>query len=257
MDARRARSTEPAESTPLYDKIGVGYSNVRTTDLRIAQHIWAALGDAESVLNVGAGTGSYEPVDRRVIAVEPSRVMRAQRASDAAPCIAGDAAALPFADGSFDAAMAVLSDHHWPDPIAGLKEMARVARRVVLFQLDNRLLPRYWLPRDYAPEYRVLAMSRPSLAARAAAIGGRITAVPVPWDCADGFILAYWRRPEAYLREDIRRGNSFWTRVGFRVEQRAVAALAEDLSSGRWKERNHELLGLEEADLGARLVVAG
>jgi SAM-dependent methyltransferase len=128
----------------LYEQIGTDYTHERRTEPRIAERIWSALGDAENVLNVGAGAGSYEPPDRDVLAVEPAQVMRAQRPSGAAPCINASAGALPFPDQSFDAAMAVLSDHHWSDPIAGLLEMPRVARRVVIFQWDNAETQRFW-----------------------------------------------------------------------------------------------------------------
>src|SRR5581483_6022272 len=147
----------------LYDTIGATYRATRRTEPRIAAQLWSALGDAQTVVNVGAGTGSYEPPDRDVVAVEPSAVMRMQRPGDAAPCIAASAESLPFADQSFDAAMAVLSDHHWSDPIAGLREMQRVARRVVIFQWDNQLLSRFWLVRDYLPEFATLAAGHPSL----------------------------------------------------------------------------------------------
>jgi SAM-dependent methyltransferase len=237
----------------LYDRIGAGYAARRRTEPRIAARIWAALGDAETVLNVGAGTGSYEPPDRAVTAVEPSAVMRAQRPPGAAPCIAARAEDLPFADGAFDAAMAVLTDHHWRDPLAGLVELRRVARRVVVFQWDGAWLPRFWLVRDYLPELR--ARRRPTLHERARAIGARMEPVPIPWDCVDGFFHAHWRRPDAYLSAPARRATSVWGRLGPSVEARAVAALAGDLASGAWHERNAELLELDAADLGARLLV--
>lgn len=240
----------------LYDRIGRDYSGQRCTDPRIAARIWEALGDAYTVLNVGAGSGSYEPPDRRVTAVEPSEVMRAQRPAGAAPCIAASAEALPFANQSFDAAMAVLSDHHWPDPVAGLREMQRVARRVVVFQWDNELVPRFWLVRDYLPEFAGVAEEHPSLHERAEAIGARKRSIPIPWDCVDGFFYAYWRRPAAYLQDEVRRGTSVWARVGNPAEERAVAALSADLASGRWEQRNAELLDLQEAELGARLLIA-
>jgi SAM-dependent methyltransferase len=240
----------------LYDAIGEGYPVTRRTDPRIAARIWEALGDARTVLNVGAGTGSYEPPDRDVVAVEPSAVMRSQRPPHAAPCLAADAGALPFRDRCFGAAMAVLSDHHWPDPIAGLREMRRVARRVVVFQFDAAHPERFWLTRDYLPEFARLGAGRPSLAERAWAIGARTEAVPIPWDCQDGFYHAYWRRPEAYLRPEVRRGTSVWSIVGAAAENRAVTALRADLASGRWAGRNRQLMGLDEADLGARLLVA-
>ncbi len=240
----------------LYDHIGHGYAGARRTEPRIARLIWQALGDARSVLNVGAGTGSYEPDDRDVLAIEPSGVMRAQRAPGAAPCMAGQAEALPFADGAFDAAMAVLSDHHWDDPIAGLREMRRVARRVVVFQWDGQSRPEFWLTRDYLPEFARLARGQPTLTKRAAAIQATMQPVPIPWDCVDGFFHAYWRRPHAYLEENVRRGTSVWAALGPEIEARAVAALQRDLESGAWHERNQELVGLEQADLGARLLVA-
>src|ERR1022692_4836363 len=136
-------------SAQMYDTIGATYTVTRRTEPRIAEQVWAALGDAGTVLNVGAGTGSYEPPDRDVTAVEPSAVMRAQRPAGAAPCLAATVDSLPFADQSFDAAMAVLSDHHWPDPIAGLREMRRVARRVVVFTFDAAHVGGFWLARDY------------------------------------------------------------------------------------------------------------
>jgi SAM-dependent methyltransferase len=240
-----------------YERIGVGYTQARRTEPRIAERIYAALGDAESVLNVGAGAGSYEPSDREVLAVEPSRVMRSQRPPGAAPCIDAHAEALPLPDGSFDAALAVLSDHHWRDPIAGLREMCRVARRVVVFQWDDAESDRFWLIRDYLrSEYHALKGQSPTLRERAAAIGARMEPVPIPFDVVDGFFHAHWRRPAAYLQESVRRGSSVWARVGALAEQRAVAALAADLKSGAWAKRNAELLDLESVDLGARLLIA-
>jgi SAM-dependent methyltransferase len=244
------------QSGGLYDRIGRGYMGARRTEPRIARLIWSALGDARTVLNVGAGTGAYEPPDREVLAVEPSEVMRAQRPETAAPCIAAQAESLPFADGSFDAAMAILSDHHWSDPIAGLREMARVARRTVVFQWDNSNPAVFWLVRDYLPEFALLAAGAIGLADRARALGASTSAVPIPWDCVDGFFHAYWRRPDAYLDDRVRRGTSVWDRVGPEAEARAVRQLYEDLSSGAWTSRNRELVALEEIDLGARLLVA-
>ncbi len=248
------RSRPPGE---LYDAIGAGYAAGRRTEPRIAAAIWAALGDAETVVNVGAGTGSYEPPDRDVVAVEPSAVMRAQRPPGAARCVAASAEALPFDDNRFDAAMAVLSDHHWRDNAAGMRELRRVARRVVLFQWDNSRLDDFWLVRDYLPEFVGYGRG-PSLQERAALLApdAVLTPVPIPWDCVDAFFHAYWRRPEGYLREDVRRVTSVWSMLGAEVEARAVGALAADLASGVWRERNAELLALDAADLGARLVVA-
>jgi len=243
----------------LYDTIGATYTVTRRTEPRIAAQVWAALGDARTVLNVGAGTGSYEPRDRDVTAVEPSALMRAQRAADAAPCVAAAAESLPFADQSFDAAMAFATVHHWQDPIAGLREMRRVARRVVVFTHDTTeaLWPgQFWLTRDYLPEVAGLLDGRPSLTELASVIGARTEPVLIPWDCADGFFEAYWRRPEAYLDEQVRRGVSVWARVGPDAEQRAVRALRDDLDSGQWAERNRDLVDLDAAELGLRLLIA-
>lgn len=257
--------TTPAEQlrvfgAQLYDAIGSAYPATRRTEPRIAARIWDALGDARTVLNVGAGTGSYEPHDREVTAVEPSAVMRAQRPAGVAPCVAAAAESLPFEDQSFDAAMAVSTVHHWRDPVVGLREMRRVARRVVVFTYDAEDTgwgQRFWLTRDYLPQFADLLVGWPSLADLTRAIGGRAEPVLVPWDCADGFFEAYWRRPEAYLDEHVRRATSVWTRVGAQAEQRAVRSLHEDLSSGRWAERNRDLVALDTADLGLRLLVAG
>lgn len=243
----------------LYDTIGAAYPVTRGTDPRIAARIWAALGDAQTVLNVGAGTGSYEPADRDVIAVEPSTLMRAQRPAGAAVCVAGTADKLPFADQSFDAAMAISTIHHWPDPVAGLREMRRVARRVVVFTFDGSDATwgqRFWLVRDYLPEVVESFAAWPPLATLAGAIEARTEPVPIPWDCVDGFFEAYWRRPEAYLPAHMRSAMSAWTKVGHDAERRAVHQLREDLASGSWAERNRDLLDLEAAELGLRLLIA-
>ena len=246
-------------SAQLYDTIGATYTVTRRTEPRIAAQVWAALGDARTVLNVGAGTGSYEPPDRDVTAVEPSAVMRAQRPAGAAPCVAAAAESLPFEDQSFDAAMAFATIHHWQDPIAGLREMRRVARRVVVFTHDTSDIGwhrRFWLTRDYLPETADLLIGRPSLTELASAIGGRTETVLIPWDCADGFFEAHWRLPEAYLDDHVRRGVSVWARVGPELEQRAVQSLRDDLVSGQWAERHRDLVGLDAAELGLRLLIA-
>jgi len=243
----------------LYDAIGGAYTATRRTEPRIAAQILDALGDAQTVLNVGAGTGSYEPCDREVTAVEPSAVMRAQRPVGAAPCAAAAAESLPFEDQSFDAAMAVSTVHHWGDPIAGLREMRRVARRVVVLTFDTDepgWQDRFWLTRDYLPEFAAVLAEFPSLGGMAEAIGASTEAVPIPWDCTDGLFEAYWRRPGAYLEDHVRRAMSVWTRVGPQAEQRAVQSLGDDLASGRWAESNRDLADLDAADLGLRLLIA-
>ncbi len=243
----------------LYDTIGATYTVTRRTEPRIAARIWAALGEARTVLNVGAGTGSYEPSDRHVTAVEPSALMRAQRRAGAASCVAAAAEILPFEDQSFDAAMAVSTVHHWLDPIAGLREMRRVARRVVVFTHDSSdtgWRRRFWLTRDYLPEIADFSIGRPSLTEQARAIGARMEPVLIPWDCADGLFEAYWRRPDAYLDDHVRLGMSVWSRVGTDAEQRAVRNLGDDLASGRWAERNRDLIDREAAELGLRLLIA-
>jgi hypothetical protein len=189
--------------------------------------------------------------------VEPSAVMRAQRPTGAARCVAATAESLPFKDQSFDAAMAFATVHHWQDPIAGRLELRRVARRVVVFTCDTTdrsWRRRFWLTRDYLPE---VPASRVGLATELArAIEARMAPVLIPWNCADGFFEAYWRRPAAYLDENVRRGISVWATVGPDAEQRAVRRLRDDLASGRWAKRNRDLLDLEAAELGLRLLVA-
>lgn len=259
MSVRRKATVK--SNVQLYDTIGATYTATRRTEPRIAAQVWAALGDARTVLNVGAGTGSYEPSDRDVTAVEPSAIMRAQRPAGSARCVAANAEHLPFPDQSFDAAMAFATIHHWQDPIAGLREMQRVARRVVVFTCDTSdesWRHRFWLTRDYLPVVVSLKACSvlASLTELADVIGARMEPVPVPWDCADGFFEAYWRRPEAYLDERVRRGISVWASVGPDAEQRAVRSLRDDLASGRWAERNRDLVDLDAAELGLRLLIA-
>jgi SAM-dependent methyltransferase len=243
-------------SSALYDRLGRSYTATRGEDPRIARAIQRALGDARTVLNVGAGTGSYEPRDREVIAVEPSQVMVAQRPPAAAPAVPACAEALPFPDSSFDAVMAVLSDHHWEDRASGLGELRRVARRrVVVFTWDQRFADYFWLTRDYVPAFKRLAGM--SIEEIARSLGGAsIEPVPIPCDCRDGFCHAFWRRPEAYLDERTRAGISLFARLGQRETAEMIRRLRADLRSGAWEERNADLLGLTELDLGYRLLVA-
>jgi SAM-dependent methyltransferase len=209
------------------------------------------------VLNVGAGAGAYEPADLEVTAVEPSEVMRAQRPPGAAPVVDASAEALPFPDDSFDAAMAVLSDHHWSDHARGLAEMRRVSRRRVLFTWETATPAEAWVVRDYFPGFLSLSPPEHGVARRLELLGGgRIEPVPIPHDCADGFFHAYWRRPEAYLDESVRAGISVFAELAPEEVREGVARLRTDLDSGEWRRRNAHLLGLEELDLGYRLLVA-
>ena len=182
--------------------------------------------------------------------------MRAQRPAGAAPCVDATAESFPFAGQSFDAAMAFATIEHWQDPVAGLREMRRVARRVAVFAYDASDPDPFWLNRDYLPEFASLWAGRPSLTELADAIGARTEPVLVPWDCADGFYHAYWRRPEAYLDEHVRRRMSILARVGPDAEQWAVRSLRDDLASGQWAERNRDLVDLDAAEFGLRLLIA-
>jgi SAM-dependent methyltransferase len=240
----------------LYDSIGQRYTSVRREEPRIGARIRAALGDARTVVNVGAGTGAYEPADLEVTAVEPSEVMIAQRPEGAAPVVRAYAEELPFEDGSFDAAMVVLSDHHWRDHAAGLAELRRVARRVLLFTWEPATAADTWIVRDYFPCFQELIPDRYRLEMTLERLGGgRQEVVPVPHDCLDGFFHAYWRRPAAYLDPAVRAGISAFALMDQRCVDDGLERLARDLESGEWRRRNADLLGLEELDAGYRLVV--
>jgi SAM-dependent methyltransferase len=243
----------PAISSAAYDRLGIGYARMRRPDPRIARAIAVALGGARSAVNVGAGAGSYEPALPRVVAVEPSTTMIRQRPPGAAPAVRAVAEALPFADGAFDAALAILTVHHWNELERGLREMRRVARRVVVL---THVLVDFWLL-DYLPELRPRVREvLPVLAAFEAALGAvEMTAIPVPHDCSDGFLGAYWRRPAAYLDPEARAAISIFHRLG--EVSPALARLERDLRSGEWQRRYGQLLGRTELDLGYRLIVAG
>lgn len=236
-----------------YDLIGLNYAELRKPDPRIARIIESALGPAQTVLNVGAGAGSYEPAGRQVTAVEPSREMIRQRKPGAAKAIEASADNLPFPDKSFDAAMAILTIHHWPDKAAGLREMRRVTRGpIVLLTFDPTHRP--WLT-DYLPELATLdEANMPAMTDYARWLGPvQITTVPVPHDCTDGFLYAYWRRPAAYLDDRIRSGSSsFWT---MKNAEAGLAKLKHDLDTGAWEHRYADLLTRDEYDAGYRLVV--
>ncbi len=239
-----ALRTDGSAGDADYARIGTGYHRFRVEDPHIARQVHAALGGARTVLNVGAGSGSYEPADRQVVAVEPSATMRAQRATHLPPAIAARAERLPFADGSFDAAMATFTVHQWSDLSAGLAELRRVARGpVVLLTCDPERLRGYWLY-EYAPEVIDTEASRyPPLAALAAGLGGVVTTacVPIPLDCRDGFNDAYYGRPEALLDAAARQACSSWSLVGPEVATRFEAHLARDLADGSWDARHGAL----------------
>lgn len=222
-----------------YEAHGAGYGNRRRTDPRIAAYVLAALGDARTVVNVGAGAGSYEPRDREVTAVEPSAAMRAQRAAHLAPAVDATAQELPFPDDSFDAAMAMVTIHQWPDPDAGLRELRRVSRGpVVIMTFDGDEQDRFWLG-HYAPElFAVEARRYPSIEHIREVLGGTstVTEVPVPIDCVDGFTEAFYARPEQFLDPDVRASQSAWGFVEPAVIARAIANLRADLESGAWED---------------------
>lgn len=238
-----------------YDQIGVNYAELRRPDRRIARMIESALGSALTVLNVGAGTGSYEPTDRSLIAVEPSLEMIRKRSPEAAQVIQAFADNLPFDDGRFDASMAILTLHHWPDKEAGLREMRRVTRGpIVLLTFDPSQRP--WLT-DYLPELATLDEAQmPAMSDYERWMGPvKVTPVPVPHDCSDGFLHAYWQRPTAYLDRRIRSGiSSFWA---IHDVDLGLQKLQRDIETGEWKRRYAELLALDVYDAGYRLVVAG
>lgn len=241
----------------LYDRIGRGYAALRRPDPRIARRIAMALRPAAHVLNVGAGAGSYEPADCRITAIEPAARMIAQRSDDdGAALVQGRAEALPFADDSFDAAMAVLTVHHWSDKARGAAEMRRVARGRLLFLTFDPAFRGFWLA-DYFPALVTLdECQMPTLAAFERWLGPvAVTPVPIPHDCRDGFLAAYWRRPEAYLDPRLRAAMSSFRALGDISD--GLARLRHDLESGAWQRRHADLAGLPALDCGYRLVTSG
>ena len=237
-----------------YDRIGFNYSQLRKPDPRIKAAIKAALGQAGTVLNVGAGTGSYEPVDRQVTAVEPSLEMIRQRSHSAAKVVQASVENLPFDDDTFDASMAILTIHHWPNKEAGLREMRRVTQgRIILLTFDPSIRP--WLT-DYVPELATLDEAQMPEISDYEQWLGAVHAAPVlvPHDCSDGFLYAYWRRPEAYLDPRIRSGSSsFWA---ISDTEAGLQRLRQDLETGEWERRYAQLLNQDEYDAGYRIMVA-
>jgi SAM-dependent methyltransferase len=243
-------------TSDMYDAIGRSYSTRRQPDPRLAAPLHALIGHDSSVLNVGAGTGSYEPARDGVVAVEPSSVMLGQRPASAAPAVRAVAEALPFHDRAFDVVLAILTVHHWDDQSRGLEECARIARdRVVILTWDPDA-EGFWLVRDYFPE--ILAIDRqifPSMELLGAVLGPiEAHPLPIPCDCVDGFLGAYWQRPEAYLDEEVRAGISTFSRLESIHPQ--LERLERDLASGAWERRNADLRHRADLDLGYRLVTA-
>ncbi|MGW4640796.1 class I SAM-dependent methyltransferase [Sphaerisporangium sp. NPDC004334] len=244
-----------------YETIGLGYSRHRRPDPRIAGQIDRALGSAATVINVGAGSGSYEPRSRQVTAVEPSAVMISQRPPGSAPVIQGYAESLPVRDKSFDAAMAILTVHHWTDVAAGLAELRRVSDRQVVLTWDPAVTARFWLVDEYLPQ---IAEAEAGLACLDVVEswfrreGARVSVipVPVPADCTDGFLGAYWSRPHHYLDPHVRAAISALARLDQRLVGRAMRRLDIDLTTRRWHERHEDLLDADTLDLGYRLVTS-
>lgn len=242
-----------------YDRLGRTYGVTRRTDPRIASAVARELGDARSVVNVGAGTGSYES-PQTVVAIEPSLTMIGQRPAAAAPAVQAVAEHLPLRDKSADAALAVLTIHHWSDVEAGIAEMRRIARRriVVLTADPAKMISDFWLMSEYLP---AAAQADPGLDIPldrlTALLGGAVvTPVPIPHDCADGFGAAFWRRPAAYLHPAVQAGISFMTLVSPDLLRPGLDRLAADLASGQWEKEHADLLHQDELDLGYRLVTA-
>jgi SAM-dependent methyltransferase len=244
----------------VYDEIGRTYSRTRQADPRIAAQISEALGDAASVLNVGAGSGNYEPKNRRVTALEPSMTMIQQRPPGAAPAVQGVAGHLPFSDRSFDAVMGTLTLHHWPSLGDGLAEVRRVGRRQVFLIFDFSVTAGFWLIDDYFPVVPTLATEQQAPTASMIAEHldvRRVETVMIPADCTDGFGCAYWNRPEAHLDADVLAGVSWTSQLAPRVLAAGLERLRSDLETGRWDQCYGHLRTLTEADYGYKLVIAG
>jgi SAM-dependent methyltransferase len=244
-------------SVPAYDSIGLTYTDFRRADPRIEQRVWAALGDAGSVLNVGAGSGSYEPRDREVIAVEPSPVMIAQRPDGAAPALEGIAEALQLAEKSVDEAMGIYKIQNWRDLAAGLAEMRRVARkRIVLLTIDAEKNAEIWTLAEYFPEAMEAEEEKmPTMRALEALLPkAEIEAVSMPSRCQDEFTSALWDRPELFLDPAVLRSSSLWHSLPPAMIERGQERLRADLKSGRWDERHGHLRTLPELDIGLRLI---
>jgi SAM-dependent methyltransferase len=241
-----------------YDRAGRTYSLTRQPDPRIGAVIEQALHRMATVANIGAGTGSYEP-SNTVIAVEPSHVMITQRRAEAAPAVRAVAEHLPIGTDAVDAAIALLTVHHWSDLDAGVAEMIRVARRrVVILTWDDTVFRQFWLLREYLPAAAEtdarLAVPITKLVSLLGTVS--IQTVPVPHDCVDGFGGAYWRRPHAYLDETVRAGISMFALTPKPLLAKGLERLRVELSNGAWARRHADLLDVPQLDLGYRLLVS-
>lgn len=243
-----------------YDKLGQKYSGYRQTDPRIAAYINEALGTAKTVLNVGAGAGSYEPADRYIVAVEPSFVMRSQRqANNRVPAIIGNAGSLPFDYKSFDASMAIVTVHHWPDMAKGLRELRRVTKgQVLIMTFDPRALDNFWNARYFPELIEVEKLRYPTIEFIVETLGGNceIQPIPIPLDCTDGFQEAFYGRPEAFLEKEVRLSQSAWGFLSEEVEDRLVKALADDLKSGAWDKKYGHFRTQASFTCALRLIIA-
>jgi SAM-dependent methyltransferase len=242
-------------NNPAYDRIGIGYSRYRQPDPRIAARVEVALGSSCSIINIGAGTGSYEPQNRSVVSIEPSLEMLRQRAHGTAIAVRASAEHLPIKDRSHDAAIAILTLHHWSSWQQGLREMQRVACDRVLILTWDPDHDGFWLVQDYFPE--ILEIDRrvfPPLSALESVLGPiHVHTIPIRADCPDGFLGAYWQRPEAYLDAGARQAISTFSRMA--DPERGLERLAADLADGSWEKRNGHLSDLSELDIGYRLIV--
>lgn len=241
---------------PLYDAIGTNYAVTRRTDPQIAQQLYAELAGATQIVNIGAGTGSYEPEGVDLVAVEPSAEMISQRKSGAHPVEQAFAEKLPFADNSFSHAMTVLSMHHWTNRAAAFREINRVAtERFVAITWDPTAEP-FWLTRDYFPEiYETDKAIFPDLAELEEYFAEvKIRPLQIPNNCQDGFFAAFWQRPEAYLSSQVRQAMSPFAKITSLSE--GLQKLKTDLTSGAWAAKNHAILGVPFLDAGYRLVTA-
>jgi SAM-dependent methyltransferase len=249
--------TTPPTSSQVYDVIGVGYGSKRRPDPRLSAAINEAVGPAATVLNVGAGAGSYEPSDRAVVSLEPSRIMLTQHPGTKR--LQGVAEQLPFDDGTFDVAMAILTVHHWEDLDTGLAELRRVARRQVVFTWDPNHEQKLWITTDYVPAIDELEISRfASLNSIVDALGAHsVQRFEIPHDFTDGFQAAFWRRPAMYLDPEVRAASSTFASLPPELVEPGIERLRSDLRTGKWQRIYGELLALNSADFGHRIVIAG